>query len=133
MFKTVHGSYDVNFLERTKHFTVLCLAKIRIYSYSHQSIPTNPLKSGRSSCFVASLNLVQGLTDSHLPSCSKMPMSTSSPKCQCQPPRQTTNVNPLSKMHYQPRAPHSFSVSLPPCRPHSKIVQPLEYFVRCTS
>jgi hypothetical protein len=91
-----------------------------------------------------------------------MPMSISSPKCQCRTPRQTTNVNPFVKMHY-PRAPHSFSVSLPPCRPQSKLSNPwnpthtqtmmpfncsyrnknepsaiypslhLEYFVRCTS
>jgi hypothetical protein len=50
-------------------------------------------------------------------------MSISSPKCQCQPPRQTTNVNPFAKMHH-PRAPHSFSASLPPCRPHSKLSNP---------
>jgi hypothetical protein len=53
-----------------------------------------------------------GLPDFNLPSCSKMPMSISSPKCQCQHPRQTTDVNSFAKMHHS-RAPHSFSVSLP--------------------
>ncbi len=84
-------------------------------------IPTNPLKSGRSSCCPASLHLVPGLPDPNLPSRSKM--SISSPKCQCQPPRQTTNGNLFAKMHH-PRAPHFFSISLPPCRPHSKLSNP---------
>ena len=52
-----------------------------------------------------------------------MPISISSPKCQCQPPRQTVNVNPFAKMHH-PRALHSFSVSLPPDRTHSKLSNP---------
>ena len=105
------------------------------------------LKSGRRSCCPASLRLVSGLPDPNLPSCSKMPMSLFSPKCQMmmmpficsyrnkneKPPRQTTNVNPFAKMH-NPRAPHSFSVSLSPCRPHSNcptlgILRPL-YLLR---
>jgi hypothetical protein len=77
-----------------------------------KSFPPIPPKSGRSSSCLTSPRLVPGLTDPNLTSCSKMPMSTSSPNCPCQPPCQTANVNPFAKMHH-PRAPHSCSVSLP--------------------
>jgi hypothetical protein len=52
-----------------------------------------------------------------------MPMSISSPKSQCPPPRQTANVSPFAKMHH-PRAPYSISVLSSPCRPHSKLSNP---------
>jgi hypothetical protein len=56
----------------------------------------------------------------------KIPMSISSPKCQCSPPRQTANFNPFARMHY-PRAPHSFSVLWSPCRPHLKLSNPWNF------
>ena len=62
-----------------------------------------------------------------------MPMLISSPKCQCQPPRQTTNVNPFTRQNALPTSPSLLLRLVVPVQVSFKIVQPLEYFVRCTS
>jgi len=81
------------------------------------SFPPIPLKSGRSSCCPASLRLVSGLPDPNLPPYSKIPMSISSPKCQCQSSRQNANVNILAKL--------PMSIPLPKCTIHEPLTPSL--------
>ena len=47
------------------------------------------------------------------PPCSKMPMSISSPKCQCQSPRQNANVNLIAKL--------PMSIPSPKCTTHEPL------------
>ena len=54
-----------------------------------------------------------GMPEPNLPSCSRMPVSTSSPNYQCQPPRQHASVNLLAKL--------PMSILSPKCTTHEPL------------